>query len=191
MVTGIVQSVLPYGAFVDLGGVTGLLHVSQISHARVDNLTKILSEGDKLKVGGWYKLSLGSGSEGSFLHDGQSSQRGHDHQTGVCVPVGAWVQALTRGRALAQGMEAQSDCQRDDLSSKGGFVCWSTWAECSKHKVPSTSSTSGACPTVLSLHHLHQVQLADAILQMSTTSDGVHGVSALCASCVPTLFSFP
>ncbi|MEW5307547.1 MAG: hypothetical protein WDW36_009935 [Sanguina aurantia] len=52
VVTGIVQSVLPYGAFVDLGGVTGLLHVSQISHARVDNLTKILSEGDKLKVGG-------------------------------------------------------------------------------------------------------------------------------------------
>lgn len=40
-----------YGAFVDLGGVTGLLHVSQISHERITNVDKILQEGDKLKVG--------------------------------------------------------------------------------------------------------------------------------------------
>lgn len=50
LVTGNVQSVLPYGAFIDLGGVTGLLHVSQISHGRIDNLAKILSDGDQLKV---------------------------------------------------------------------------------------------------------------------------------------------
>lgn len=50
MVQGVVQSVKPYGAFVDLGGVTGLLHVSQISHERITNVDKILQEGDKLKV---------------------------------------------------------------------------------------------------------------------------------------------
>lgn len=50
VVQGVVQSVKPYGAFVDLGGVTGLLHVSQISHERVQSVEKILSEGDKLKV---------------------------------------------------------------------------------------------------------------------------------------------
>ncbi|KAG2486232.1 hypothetical protein HYH03_015057 [Edaphochlamys debaryana] len=50
VVAGVVQSVKPYGAFVDLGGVTGLLHVSQISHDRVLVLDKILQEGDKIKV---------------------------------------------------------------------------------------------------------------------------------------------
>lgn len=50
VVTGTVQRVQPYGAFVDLGGVTGLLHVSQISHERVTSVDKILSVGDKLKV---------------------------------------------------------------------------------------------------------------------------------------------
>ncbi len=50
MVLGVVQSVKPYGAFIDIGGVTGLLHVSQISHERIMNVDKYLSEGDKLKV---------------------------------------------------------------------------------------------------------------------------------------------
>ncbi len=50
MVSGVVQSVKPYGAFIDLGGVTGLLHVSQISHDRVMVMDKILQEGDKIKV---------------------------------------------------------------------------------------------------------------------------------------------
>ena len=50
VVQGVVQSVKPYGAFVDLGGVTGLLHVSQISHERITSVDKILQEGDKLKV---------------------------------------------------------------------------------------------------------------------------------------------
>jgi hypothetical protein len=50
VVLGVVQSVKPYGAFIDIGGVTGLLHVSQISHERIMNVDKYLSEGDKLKV---------------------------------------------------------------------------------------------------------------------------------------------
>lgn len=49
--TGVVSSVKPYGAFVDLGGVTGLLHVSQISHERITNVDKVLQEKDKIKVG--------------------------------------------------------------------------------------------------------------------------------------------
>lgn len=50
VVQGLVSSVKPYGAFIDLGGVTGLLHVSQISHERIVGVDKILQEGDKLKV---------------------------------------------------------------------------------------------------------------------------------------------
>lgn len=50
VVVGIVQSVKPYGAFVDIGGVNGLLHISQISHDRISNVEQVLAEGDKLKV---------------------------------------------------------------------------------------------------------------------------------------------
>ncbi len=50
VVVGTVQSVKPYGAFVDIGGVNGLLHISQISEERVSNVEAVLSEGDKLKV---------------------------------------------------------------------------------------------------------------------------------------------
>lgn len=47
---GSVRSVMPYGAFVDLGGVDGLLHVSAMSHQRVADPKKFVKEGDKLQV---------------------------------------------------------------------------------------------------------------------------------------------
>ena len=52
VVEGTVQSVKPYGAFVDIGGVNGLLHISQISHDRIANVETVLQEGDRLKVRG-------------------------------------------------------------------------------------------------------------------------------------------
>lgn len=51
VVTGTVQSLKPYGAFIDIGGINGLLHVSQISHDRVSDIATVLSPGDTLKVG--------------------------------------------------------------------------------------------------------------------------------------------
>ncbi|EFJ25818.1 hypothetical protein SELMODRAFT_271018 [Selaginella moellendorffii] len=50
VVVGTVQTIKPYGAFIDLGGLTGLLHVSQISHDRITTVENVLSPGDKLKV---------------------------------------------------------------------------------------------------------------------------------------------
>lgn len=50
VVLGVVQSVKPYGAFVDIGGATGLLHISQITHERISAVDQVLAEGDKLKV---------------------------------------------------------------------------------------------------------------------------------------------
>ena len=47
---GTIRSVQPYGAFVDLGGVDGLLHVSAMSHTRVSDPKKIVKEGDKVQV---------------------------------------------------------------------------------------------------------------------------------------------
>ncbi|KAL3680055.1 hypothetical protein R1sor_023011 [Riccia sorocarpa] len=50
VVVGTVQSVKPYGAFVDIGGTSGLLHISQISHDRITTVENVLQPGDKLKV---------------------------------------------------------------------------------------------------------------------------------------------
>ncbi|KAK4798702.1 hypothetical protein SAY86_031028 [Trapa natans] len=50
VVIGTVQSLKPYGAFIDIGGINGLLHVSQISHDRVSDITTVLQPGDTLKV---------------------------------------------------------------------------------------------------------------------------------------------
>lgn len=50
IIEGKVQRLTDFGAFVDIGGVDGLVHVSQLSHNRVDNPSEVLSEGDTVKV---------------------------------------------------------------------------------------------------------------------------------------------
>jgi small subunit ribosomal protein S1 len=48
--TGTVRSIMPYGAFIDLGGIDGLLHVSDISHIRVTKVEDVLSVGQELEL---------------------------------------------------------------------------------------------------------------------------------------------
>ena len=50
VVQGTVRSLTEYGAFVDLGGVDGLLHVSDIAWNRVTKPTDVLSEGQQVEV---------------------------------------------------------------------------------------------------------------------------------------------
>jgi small subunit ribosomal protein S1 len=47
---GIVRSMKDFGAFVDLGGVDGLVHVSQLSWDRVNHPQEVLAVGQKIKV---------------------------------------------------------------------------------------------------------------------------------------------
>ena len=47
---GVVRNLKPFGAFVDLGGVDGLIHVSQLSWDRIDNPAEVLELGQKVKV---------------------------------------------------------------------------------------------------------------------------------------------
>ena len=47
---GTVRSLMPYGAFVDLGGIDGLLHVSDISWSRVNKPEDVLTVGQKVQV---------------------------------------------------------------------------------------------------------------------------------------------
>jgi polyribonucleotide nucleotidyltransferase len=46
----VVRSVMPYGVFVDFHGKSGLLHVSEISHTRIENVADHFQEGDEVKV---------------------------------------------------------------------------------------------------------------------------------------------
>jgi small subunit ribosomal protein S1 len=50
VVTGTVTSMRDFGAFVDLGGVEGLVHVSEIGHARVTNAADVLHVGQQVEV---------------------------------------------------------------------------------------------------------------------------------------------
>ncbi len=50
VVTGTVKNLTDYGAFIDLGGIDGLLHVSDISFGRVTHPSEMLNVGDQVTV---------------------------------------------------------------------------------------------------------------------------------------------
>ncbi|EFI84533.1 30S ribosomal protein S1 [Listeria grayi] len=50
VLTGKVARLADFGAFVDLGGVDGLVHVSQISYSHIDKPSEVLEEGQEVKV---------------------------------------------------------------------------------------------------------------------------------------------
>ncbi len=50
VVRGSVRGIKPYGAFIDIGGVSGLLHISEISHEHIDTPSTVFNVNDELKV---------------------------------------------------------------------------------------------------------------------------------------------
>lgn len=50
VIEGTVKNITDFGAFIDLGGADGLLHISEMSWGRVDNPKKIYKVGDTVKV---------------------------------------------------------------------------------------------------------------------------------------------
>lgn len=66
--TGVVKTLTDFGAFVDIGGVEGLVHISQLSWSKIKHPSEVLSVGDEIKVrilkietdeNGKSKISLG------------------------------------------------------------------------------------------------------------------------------------
>ena len=49
---GVVSSIVNFGAFVDLGGVDGLIHVSELSWKHIDHPSEVVKVGDKVTVEG-------------------------------------------------------------------------------------------------------------------------------------------
>ncbi|MEX1323420.1 MAG: S1 RNA-binding domain-containing protein, partial [Synechococcaceae cyanobacterium] len=50
LVEGVVVSVKPYGLFVDLGGISGLLHQSSITGGQLRSLREVFDQGDRLRA---------------------------------------------------------------------------------------------------------------------------------------------
>jgi small subunit ribosomal protein S1 len=50
IVEGVVKNITEYGAFVDLGGIDGLLHITDMSWGRVGHPSELLAIGDKMRV---------------------------------------------------------------------------------------------------------------------------------------------
>ncbi|MCX7978198.1 MAG: S1 RNA-binding domain-containing protein [Bdellovibrionaceae bacterium] len=50
VVTGVVKNITDYGAFIDLGGMDGLLHITDMSWGRIKHPSEILNVGDEISV---------------------------------------------------------------------------------------------------------------------------------------------
>lgn len=50
VIEGTVQRITDFGAFVDIGGIDGLVHISQLSHEHVNKPTDVVHEGQKVQV---------------------------------------------------------------------------------------------------------------------------------------------
>src|SRR3990172_1079191 len=50
VVVGVVKNITEYGAFVDLGGIDGLLHITDMSWGRINHPSEVLNVGDEVKV---------------------------------------------------------------------------------------------------------------------------------------------
>jgi small subunit ribosomal protein S1 len=50
VLTGVVKNITDYGAFIDLGGVDGLLHITDMSWGRISHPSELVQVGDKIEV---------------------------------------------------------------------------------------------------------------------------------------------
>ena len=50
VIDGTVQRITDFGAFVDIGGVDGLVHISELAHTHVEKVSDVLSEGQEIQV---------------------------------------------------------------------------------------------------------------------------------------------
>lgn len=77
VVEGVVKNVTDFGAFIDLGGADGLLHISEMSWGRVENPKKVFSVGEQLTVlikeinGNKIALSLKFADQNPWLNAGE------------------------------------------------------------------------------------------------------------------------
>ena len=104
IIDGTVQRITDFGAFVDIGGVDGLVHISQLSHQHVDKPSDVVEEGQKVKVkvlsvdrsNDRISLSIKETLPGPWTNIAEKAPKGSTH-TGVVkrlVSYGAFVEVF-------------------------------------------------------------------------------------------------
>lgn len=116
-VEGVVTGVIDFGAFVNVEGIEGLIHISEISWERVDNPRNYVKVGDKVKakIIGIDKdrlsLSLKQMSEDPWLKEVKAFKKGDlvEGKVTRITPFGAFVQLSPSVEALVHVSEMSND----------------------------------------------------------------------------------
>jgi small subunit ribosomal protein S1 len=117
VVEGVITGVIDYGAFVNVDGIEGLIHISEISWERVDNPRNYVKVGSKAKAKiisidkDRLSLSLKQMSEDPWLHEVKSFKKGDlvEGKVTRITPFGAFVQLSPSVEALVHVSEMSTD----------------------------------------------------------------------------------
>ncbi len=116
-VEGVVTGVIDFGAFVNVEGIEGLIHISEISWERVEDPREYVKTGDKVKAKiisidkDRLSLSLKQMTEDPWLHEVKSFKKGEMVEGKVTriTPFGAFVQLSPSVEALVHVSEMSDD----------------------------------------------------------------------------------
>lgn len=116
-VEGVVTGVIDFGAFVNVDGIEGLIHISEISWERVDNPRNYIKVGDKVKAKiisidkDRLSLSLKQMSEDPWLSEVKAFKKGDEVEGKITriTPFGAFVQLSPSVEALVHVSEMSDD----------------------------------------------------------------------------------
>ncbi len=118
VLTGTVVNTTDFGAFVDIGGVTGLVHISDLSFEHVEKTEDVIKTGDKIEV-----LVLGVDLDRARLSLGvRQLERSEWHEKVTAYPVGATVQGTVTeieqyGLTVELEPEITGRVSRNDLTA--------------------------------------------------------------------------
>jgi len=93
IIDGTVKNVTDFGAFIDLGGADGLLHISEMSWGRIENPKKVFKSGDAVKV--MVKEINGSKIALSRKFDNENPWKGAEEKYAIGTVVSGHVARMT------------------------------------------------------------------------------------------------
>lgn len=122
VVEGVVTGVIDFGAFVNIGGVEGLIHISEISWERVEDPRDYLKAGDKIKAkiiaieNDRLSLSLKQTTEDPWLEQVKGLKSGDEVEGKITriTPFGAFVQIGPSVEALVHISEMGAEKDNPD-----------------------------------------------------------------------------
>ncbi len=110
---GVVKNITDFGAFIDLGGVDGLLHITDMSYGRVSHPTEMVAIGDEVEV---KILDI----------DWQRERISLGHEAAPALPVEGRRRASTRSAPGSRARSSRSPTTAPSSSSSRASRAWCT-----------------------------------------------------------------